>query len=65
MTDKRNYTITMRTGADGAQYVRIREAPPERRETRPAADERASGDNFGLLKAGFHKALRLVSRSPR
>ena len=28
MASGRNYTVTMRTGKDGTQYLRIRETPP-------------------------------------
>jgi len=61
VADRRNYTFTMRTGKDGTQYLRIR-------ETQPALSWPARhwvltlAENLNLLKAGFQKAFRFVSR---
>ncbi len=56
-----NYTITMRTGEDGTQYVRIREAPAARsRIARHWVS--ALAESLTMLKARFRKALRLASR---
>lgn len=61
MADKRNYTVTMRTGEDGTQYLRICETPLAR--GRPARNWASTlTENLNLLKAGFHKAFRFVSR---
>ena len=61
MTGGRNYTITVRTGKDGTQYVRIRETPPARV---PLARRIALtlAENLNLLKAGFQKAFNFVGR---
>ena len=61
MASGRNYTIRLRTGKDGAQYLLIREAPPER--SRPARQwVSALAERLAMLKTGFQKALRLASR---
>ena len=61
VADKRNYTVTMRTGKDGTQYLRIRET--ELALSRPAPHwVSALAENLNLLKTGFQKALGLVSR---
>ena len=64
MADRRNYSVTMRTGKDGTQYLRVRETPngaPAR--SRPARSwASALAENLNTLKAGLGKALRLVGR---
>ena len=61
MADRRNYTVTMRTGKDGTQYLRIRETQPARsRSARQLA--LILTEKLNLFKAGFQKALRFVSR---
>ena len=61
MAGGRNYTVTMRTGEDGTEYVLIREAlPPRSRPVRQWVS--ALAERLTLLKAGFQKALRLASR---
>ena len=61
VADKRDYTVSMRTGKDGTQYLRIRETPPAR--SRPARHWALNlAENLNLLKAGLGKALRFVSR---
>ena len=61
MADGRNYTVTMRTGKDGTQYLRIRETQPAR--SRPARQlALIFTEKLNLFKAGFQKALRFVSR---
>jgi hypothetical protein len=61
MADRRNYTFTMRTGKDGTQYLRIRETQLARsRSARQLA--LAFVENLHVIKAGFQKAFRFVSR---
>ena len=61
MADRRNYSVTMRTGKDGTQYLRIRDTEPAR--SRPARSwASALAENLNTLKAGLGKALRLVGR---
>jgi hypothetical protein len=56
----RNYTIALRTGEDGTQYVRIREALPHSRSARRWVLSPA--ESLTMLKTGLRKALRLASR---
>ena len=58
MPGGRNYTVTMRIGEDGTQYVRIHEARPaaQRRSARQRVS--ALAESVTMLKAGFQKALR-------
>ena len=61
MADRRNYTVTMRTGKDGTQYLRIREVQPAR--SRPARQlALAFAAKLNSFRAGFQKAFRFVSR---
>ncbi len=62
MTGERNYTIRVRYGKDGTQYVLIREVSPEasRRSVRHWAA--ALAERLTMLKDGFQKAFRLASR---
>ena len=61
MADRRNYTVTMRTGKDGTQYLRIRETPPAHsRSARQWVSTLA--ESLTMLKAGFQKAFRFASR---
>jgi hypothetical protein len=60
MADRRNYTVTMRTGKDGTQYLRIRETPAHGHPARRWVSSLV--ENLNLLKAGLGKALRFVSR---
>ena len=61
MAGGRNYTVTMRTGADGTQYVRISEAPlPHSQPARHWAA--ALAERLTMLRNGFQKAFRLASR---
>ena len=61
MADRRNYTLTMRTGKDGTQYLRIRE--PQLARSRPVRQLALTfAENLNVLKAGFQKAFRFVSR---
>ena len=61
MADRRNYTVTMRTGKDGTQYLRIRETQPAR--SRPARHPALTFvESLKSVKAGFQKAFRFVSR---
>ncbi len=61
----RNYTITVRAGKDGTQYVRIRETPPARVPLARHLARRLAltlAENLNLLKASFQKAFRFVGR---
>ena len=59
--DGRNYTITMGTGEDGTQYVRIHETPlAHSRAVRHLVS--ALTESLAMLKASFQKALRFTSR---
>ena len=61
MADGRNYTVTMRTGKDGTQYLRIRETPPA--HGRPVRHWVLTFvESLNSFKAGFQKAFRSVSR---
>ena len=61
MAGGRNYTITMRTGADGTQYVRISEVQPP--HSQPARHwVSAMAESLTMLKTGFQRALRFASR---
>ncbi len=61
MASGRDYTISMRTGADGTQYVRISEAPlPHSQPSRHWAA--ALAERLTMLRTGFQKAFRLASR---
>ncbi len=62
MTGERNYTIRVRYGKDGTQYVLIRElsSKASRRSVRHWAAVLV--DRLTMLKAGFQKAFRLASR---
>ncbi len=61
MASGRNYTITLRAGEDGTQYLLIREAPLA--GNRPARQwVSALAERLAVLKAGFQKALRLAIR---
>jgi hypothetical protein len=61
MADRRNYTLTMRTGKDGTQYLRIREIHPA--SSRPAHQLTLTFvESLNSFKAGFQKAFRFVSR---
>ncbi len=61
MASGRNYTLTMRTGKDGTQYLRIREPQPVR--SRPVRQLALTFvESLNSFKAGFQKAFRFVSR---
>ena len=61
MAGGRNYTLTMRTGADGTQYVRISEVqPPHGQPLRHWAS--ALAERLTMLKIGFQKAFRFANR---
>ena len=61
MASGRNYTFTMKAGDDGRQYLRIREIQPVR--SRPARQLALTFvESLNVLKAGFQKAFRFVSR---
>ncbi len=61
MASGRNYTITLRAGEDGTQYLLIREAPLA--ASRPARQRVPAGaGSLKVLRIGFQKALRLASR---
>ena len=61
MASGRNYTISMRTGADGTQYVRISEAPlPHSQPARRRVS--ALAESLTMLKIGFQKAFRFANR---
>ncbi len=61
MASGRNYTITLRAGEDGTQYLLIREAPLA--DSRPARQRvPAVAGSLKVLRTGFQKALRLAIR---
>ena len=62
MAGERNYTIRVRYGEDGTQYVLIREVPPvaSRWPLRHWASALAA--RLMILKAGFQKALKFAGR---
>ena len=62
MTGERNYTIRVRYGKDGTQYVLIREVSPKASGWPLRHWVAALAESLALLKAGFQKALRFASR---
>ncbi len=62
MTGERNYTIRVRYGKDGTQYVLIREVSPEASSRSVRHWAAALAEHLTMLKDGFQKALRLASR---
>ena len=62
MTDERNYTIRVRYGKDGTQYVLIREVSPASSRWPLRRWVSALAESLSMLKTGFQKALRLASR---
>ncbi len=61
MASGRNYTLTLRAGEDGTQYLLIRGAPLA--ASRPARQRMpALAGSLKTLRTGFQKALRFASR---
>ena len=62
MDGGRNYTIRVRYGKDGTQYVLIREVPPVASSRSVCHWVSALAEGLTVLKAGFQKVLRLAIR---